>query len=87
MKLKEMALANALAAAMAVSWVICTLFVVLFPGLSLSLTRDMIHGLNVEALGSWQITLGNFISGGVMLSVFAWIFGWVLAYTYNRLTR
>ena len=87
MRLNQMGLANALAAATAVAWVICTAFVVIFPQLSLSLTRDMIHGLDLEALGSWQINLGNFISGMVSLSASAWVFGWLVAWFYNRWSK
>ena len=87
MKEKRMVWANAAALTTALAWVVCTLFVLVLPELSLVLTKNLLHGLEIEVLGSWQVTWGGFLSGLILLAVSAWLFGWVLAWTYQRLSR
>jgi len=80
MKLEKMVLANALALATAVSWLVCSAFVVFLPEFSLNVTRWWLHGLDISALGAWKLDVTNFLLGGVSLTASVWgvgyVFGW-----------
>lgn len=85
--LKEIPFAKALALVSGAGWVVCFLFVALFPGFSLTLSRNLMHGLDISVLGNWQLTVNNFISGLVVMIISGWLFGWVLAWVYNKLAK
>lgn len=82
MKLNKYTLANTLAITTGILWVLCALFVTLLPKLSLQITSLWLHGLTIDTLGSWNMTLAGFGLGGLLLILSAWIsgytFGWVL---------
>lgn len=81
MKQDKLVIANALAVTTVMLWVICTIFIVLLPDFSLTVTSWWMHGLDVSAMGIWNLTFNNFIFGGITWAVAAWgsgyIFGWV----------
>lgn len=85
--LKEMPFANALGVVSGAAWIVCSLFVALFPGFSMSLSQALVHGLDLLPLGTWQLTFTNFLSGLVISVISGWLFGWVLAWMYNRFSR
>lgn len=81
MKFSKKILANTLALASGISWVVCTVLVALFPKLSLKITQDLMHGME---LGDWQLNLSNFISGLVFWVIAGWLFGRLLGWSYDR---
>ncbi|WP_286829201.1 MULTISPECIES: DUF5676 family membrane protein [Kordiimonas] len=82
MKLNVTALANAAAATAAILWIVCSLFVVLLPGMMMSMTGHMVH-LEMQAY-SWVVTLYGFAFGLVIWVVLAWTTGWLFGTFYNR---
>lgn len=83
MKLNSLHLAVALAATTAISWIICSLLVWLFPRSMMSLTGQMLH-LDISGLG-WVLTLSGVIWGLILWSVTAGVFAWLAANIYNLL--
>ena len=81
MKLTKELLANAFALTAGILWVIDSLFVLLFPRFSLVLTRMWFHGLNIKPLGKFRITAYDFVVGGVLLLISAWVVGYVLGWS------
>lgn len=80
MKKAKIVLANAFALTVAILWVVCSLIIAVFPAFALTVTTWWMHGLALSAMGTWNLTWGNFFLGGVTLVVAAWLsaylFGW-----------
>ena len=74
-------LANAFALAMAILWTMCSIFVWLLPDFSLQITSWWMHGMDLSAMGSWNLTIGNFLLGGIAAVISAWVTGWVLGWS------
>lgn len=87
MKLEKQVLANAFALATAILWVACVLIVWLLPGFSMMVFRWWMHGMNVSNLGNWNVTLGNFLGGGVTAVISAWISGWIFGWAWEKMSR
>ncbi|MDP2685342.1 MAG: DUF5676 family membrane protein [bacterium] len=85
MKLDKNKLANTFALAMAVLWVLCSLVIWILPEFSLQATTQMMHGMNFSAMGSWNLTFGNFLWGGTVAVIFSWVTGWVLGWSWETL--
>ncbi len=79
MKISKHNLAMVSAKTTAFIWVTCSIFVALFPDMSRTITEWWMHGMNVE---SYAITWESFILGGITISAFfaliGYIFGWLL---------
>jgi len=43
------------------------------------------HGMDLTAMGSWNLTFASFLFGGVTAVVSAWVSGWVLGWSWNYL--
>ncbi len=88
MNLTKSLLANAFALTAAILWVVCSAFVWLLPNLSLKISKWWVHGMKVSALGQFNLTLNNFLLGGVTLVVAMWVtgyvFGWALEYLQKQ---
>lgn len=81
MKITKNGLAGAFAQTTAILWVLCTVFVALWPGFSLKVTKWWLHGMNIDALGKFHLGWGNFIWGGLTLILSAWVVGYVLGWS------
>ena len=77
MKVNKMMYANAFAVTVAFVWTICSLGVAFIPDLSLTMSKWFMHGLDMTALGLWKVTLDGFIQGGLVLTGFGWVTGYV----------
>lgn len=75
--------ANASAVTIAIIYVLCTLFVVLIPDLSMSITKSWFHGIDISLISSWNLSFGSFVLGLVSATVSAWLVGFLFASTYN----
>ncbi|MDZ7587383.1 MAG: DUF5676 family membrane protein [Patescibacteria group bacterium] len=84
MKLEKMVLANAFALAVAILWILCALFVVLLPDLSMTIVKSWLLGMDLSALGSWSLDLANFLLGGVTLVISAWVSGYVFGWALEK---
>jgi hypothetical protein len=83
MKNNTMKLANAFALAMVVLWVLCSAVIWLLPGFSWTVTGWWMHGMDLSAMGGWNLTISNFLLGGITAIASAWITGWVLAWSWQ----
>lgn len=87
MKLDKMVLANAFGLATAILWTLCSAFVLLFPAFSTTISNWWMHGLDISVLGVWNLTVANFIWGGVTLVISAWITGWVFGWSWEMASK
>ena len=83
MKLNTIKLANTFALAAVVLWVLCSTIVWLFPKFSWQVTSWWLHGVDISILGSWNLTFGNFLLGGITMIGSAWFIGWVLGWSWQ----
>lgn len=85
--LKEVPFANALAVAIGGLYLVCAFLVVTTPDLFKSLAQSWIHSYDLSGLSSAQITVGGFWLGLVTAVLAAWLFGYLLAWVYNKLNK
>lgn len=71
----------------AVVWAVCALFVVFFPDASGIIFKSWIHRVNIELLGSWKMTIGNFLFGGVTLTASAGALGYVYGWLWKMVGK
>ena len=83
--LDKMKVANVLAVTTAIVWVICAGLVIALPDLTLTMSQWMLHGLDLTVLGGWQLTVANFVLGGLTWTASAWITGWLFGWVWERL--
>lgn len=83
MKLSAKALSMASAITVAIFWLICSILVAISPDSMMQMTGQMVH-MDVAEV-SWSLSWAGFLTGWVVWSVLAGIFGWLLAVIYNRL--
>lgn len=81
MKITKNNLANAIALATAVLWVVCTAFVAFWPSFSYKVTKWWAHGMNLDAAGKFHLTWGNFFWGGITLVISLWVVGYILGWS------
>ena len=86
MKLEKTVLANALALTTAILWILCALFVVLLPDLSMTVVKWWMHGMDPTALGAWSLDLANFILGGLTLVISAWVSGYIFGWAWEKVS-
>lgn len=84
MKDNTIKLANAFALAMVILWTLCSVFVWLLPDFSLQITSWWMHGMDLSAMGSWHLTVSNFLLGGVTAVIASWVSGWVLGWSWQK---
>lgn len=86
MKLSRINLANAVAIATGVLWVICSAFVAVLPVFSSRVTKWWLHGIELPSGGSLQLDVANFIRGGATLIFSLWVAGYVLGWSLELFT-
>lgn len=84
MKLDKIVLANASALATAILWTICSIFVWLLPNFAFTVSQWWMHGLDISIMGNWNLTLTNFIAGGITLIISAWVTGYVFGWAWKK---
>lgn len=82
-KLNANALALSAVITTAILWVLCSLLVMLMPGMSMSMSGYMMH-TDLSGM-QWQLGLAGFLAGLVLWSLLAGIMAWLFAFFYNRL--
>ena len=87
MKFNKNRLANAFALATAVLWVLCSAITWVLPDFSMQVTRWWMHGMNISALGNWNLNFSNFLFGGIATTVSAWVSGWVLGWSWEQVSK
>lgn len=87
MKHNVSATANAAAVTMAIFYVICRVLVGLFPGLMFAAAQALLHGMALTQVGTWNLSLGNFLLGLITSMASAWFAGYVFATVYNSAVK
>ena len=84
--IKPAVLANAVTTVWMITYILCTLFVVLFPELSFSITQTWFHFVNVASVHAvvTSISFGSVIIGVITLGIAIWIVTYFLAALYNK---
>lgn len=85
--MKTTPFANSLALASIVFYVACALLAVVAPNFLLGMFQSWFHGINVTQLATTQRSLGSFLFGLISLAVVAWVFGYVLAWFYEKWSK
>lgn len=83
MKHKPIVTANATAVTVAFISLFCTLSVILFPDLTMSIAKSWFHGIDISKITASNITLDSFIMGFITSTAGGWIVGFVFAQAYN----
>jgi len=87
MKISKNKIANAFTLATGVLWLLCSAFVAIFPDFSYKVTEWWLHGMNIDSLGKFNLSWGNFFWGGLTLVISLWIVGYVLGWSFEILNR
>lgn len=78
MKLTKNNLANGLALATAILWILCSAFVAIFPDFSHTVTVWWMHGMDIA---KYSLSWSNFILGGLSLVAAFWLVGYVVGWS------
>ena len=66
-------------------YVICAIFVALWPGFALQLFGWLVHLVNVEKFaGDVAITFGGFVWGLIQAIVYTYVGAWLVAWLHNK---
>lgn len=84
MKQEKIVLANAFALTIAILWVVCSLLIAIFPAFTLTVTAWWMHGLALSTMGTWHLTWGNVLLGGLTLVVVAWLSAYLFGWCWER---
>ena len=80
--------AKALAGVMGLVYVVCVIFVSLWPTFALQLLGWLAHIVNVDKFaGDVAITFGGFLAGLVQVLVYSYIVAWLVAWSHNKFCR
>ena len=85
MRINSLSFGIASAATAAVFWLLCSAIVAVMPGPMMNMSGHMVHA-NLDGM-MWTLTFSGVIVGLLVWSLFAGLFGWVLAVIYNLLNK
>lgn len=80
-------LANAFGLTMAILWVLCSAAVWVLPDFSWQVMGWWMHGMDLSAMGDWNLTLSSFLFGGIAAVVSSWVTGWVLGWSWQTVGK
>lgn len=85
MKINPIAMGNALGGATAILFALCAVLVSVARDASISFLKAIVHGIDLTPLTTTPkaFDFGTFALGWVGMSIFLWIFGWLLGMIYN----
>lgn len=70
---------------MSALYIICAIFVAIWPTFALQLFGWLVHLVNVEKFaGDVNLTLGGFVLGLVQVVIYTYIGAWIFAWLHNR---
>ncbi|MDO8474299.1 MAG: DUF5676 family membrane protein [bacterium] len=70
---------------MGVIYIVCAVFVALWPGFALQLLGWLVHLVNVEKFaGDVAITFGGFLIGLVQAVLYTYVGVWLIAWLHNK---
>lgn len=82
---QQFAIANALAITTAVIYILCRVLVGLFPDASFTIAQSWFHGIEINQLGTWNLTFGSFALGLISATITTWIMGYIFTKVYTVL--
>ncbi len=84
--IKPAILANAVTTVWMITYILCALFVVLFPDLSFSITQTWFHFVNVASVHAvaTSISFGSMLMGVITLGIAIWVITYCSAALYNK---
>lgn len=85
--LKEKAFANAMALVIAVIYVICRALAGVAPDFLRSLAQVWFHSYDLSSLPAATLNFGGFLGGLITITILSWLFGYFLAWTYNKMKK
>lgn len=80
-------IANATAATIAFVYVVCALSISLFPEAAMTVARSWFHGIRLEEISGWNVSMGSLILGFVSATAGGWILGFVFAKFQNYFAK
>lgn len=85
MKLKPVAMGNALGGATAILFAICATILYSARDLGVSFIKSLVHSIDTSGLAAnpQPFEFGRFALGWVGITIFMWVFGWLLGTVYN----
>ena len=87
MKNLKIKLANTLALSMGVIWILCALIVWMLPDFSMQVMIWWMHGLDMSALGDWDLTFGSLVYGGLTAILVSWLSGFVIGWSWEKVNN
>lgn len=85
--LKEIPFANALAGITAVLYLVCAVLFALVPDLLRLIAQTWFHGYDLSSIPAAPVTLGGVFVGLTTVTAVTWVFGYLLAWVYNKLSK
>ncbi len=85
--MKPKPLANSLAVACAIFWVVCALFIWIVPNFSLYLTKTWLMGAQGVIPIGFRLNFGTFLVGGISGVIASWIFGYAWGLLYQKFDK
>jgi len=87
MKLTKTSFANASALTTAFVWLVCSFGVLFFPYPSYMMGRWIMHGRIGLTMTQWNVTFLEFLYGGLLLTLFAWVIGYVFGWSLEYFSK
>lgn len=87
MKHDPQATASASALTVAALYIVCRVFVGLFPTFSYSVMQAWFHGLTLQTIGRFDLSITSFVLGLVSATVVAWVTGWCFGHCHNMFSH
>ncbi len=87
MKNQSYVLPNTLAVTTLIVYVLCRLLVGLFPDTFFTIAQSWFHGIALNKLDSWNLTMSSFVLGIASSTITVWVIGYIFGYVYNYLQR
>lgn len=88
MELNTKKFSLAAATTMGVVYLICAVFVALWPDFALRLFGWLVHIVNVDKFaGDVAMTWSGFVAGLLQVFVYTYVVGWLFAWIHNRSLR
>lgn len=85
--LKEMPFANALAGVTGGLYLVCALLFAVAPDLFREIARTWFHGYDLSVIPPVSIAFGGILTGLITVVAITWVFGYLLAWVYNKLAK
>ena len=80
-------IANAAAATIGTLYIACAVSIALFPDLAMTIARSWFHGIRLEEISGWNVSLGSLVLGFTSATIGGWILGFIFAKFQNYFAK